>query len=242
MGLLYVVDRIGTSIGHASNDVTKYQWTQTIGQAVKYLCNVAINVTVHNVNCTMDMDTDLPPLHGSTSMGLMVSMMQMLSSCVVTAREWCHPEAASTVALLYWALAEAVSDGVLQLQSKDRYISISYGSAEPSALRPECTRKSIWDHVEFIPVITHSIYKCVSNASPAPQDLLAGIGRLAGRTNDSYAADLSPDIGNETTHMLNWCTVAHTITGFKCLLRASVFSATGDRCVPYLNLLPNIIY
>ena len=245
-GLLFVLGRLGGSISHASTDVTKYQWTQTIGQALKYLSNLSINITVHNVNCTMDMDTELPPLHGARSMGLLVQMLQMISDGAVIVREWCHPEAASTIALLFWATADSISDAVMHLQSKDRYIVISDGmkggsssgggniQAESTIVtapreRPECTRLSVWNHSEFLSTVTHSIYKCISNASPAPQDMLAGIGRLAGRS-ENYQSDLSvSDMANETANMLNWCAVAHTITGFKSLLRAAIFSATGDR-------------
>lgn len=228
-GLFHVLNRIGSSIGHSSNDVTKYQWTQCIGQATKYLSNLAINVTVHNVNCTMDMDKGLPPLHGSRVMGLLVTIMEMLASCVVRAREWCHPEAASTVTLLFWSMADTVADAVLHLQSKDVYILVADGTPERKGDISVSSRRCLWDHKDFISVVTHIMFTCVSNASPAPQDMLAGIGRLAGRSNDSYSSDLSQDVTNETSNMLNWCAVAHTITGFKCLLRAAIFSATGDR-------------
>jgi serine/threonine protein kinase len=245
-GLLFVLDRIGGSIGHSSTEVTKYQWTQTIGQTLKYLTNLAVNVTVHNVNCTMDMDAELPPLHGSRSMSMLVKMLQLTANGVVVVREWCHPEAASTIALLFWSTADAVSDAVIHLQSKDRYIVVTDGTevgvaeggtAPPAPVsistrkRPECTRLSVWNHSEFLFAVTHSIYKCVSNASPAPQDMLAGIGRLAGRS-ENYQSEMSLgglESSNETANMLNWCAVAHTITGFKSLLRAAIFSATGDR-------------
>jgi hypothetical protein len=168
-------------------------------------------------------------------MNCIVAMLQALSNCFVISREWCSPSTTLTVGLLFWCASDAVSDVIAYVQSIDK-VTIPIDPSTDNYMTEITSnlhkRDSLWDMSYTMSDFAYIIFRSVSNAAPAPQDMLAGVGRLAGRPINSEISTTDSNLSfADSSGIFYWRSIAHTITGLNSLIRGALLNATGDKIV-----------
>jgi hypothetical protein len=222
--LCFGLERVGSLIDHASSDLVKAVWNQAVTQTMKYVRNIGVYIS------SMKQLPNLDQTRFSKSVSLLVSMLLSLSGCVVITREWCPASTSAAACLLFWLAAESVSDTVVALDGRRVYVrNISADRHSAIASRQKDIQNESTISANFILSLTNSVFRSVSTAAPAPQELQTAIARVVARSSQlDFDPSGARDLWGDPSARSHWYAVSQTVLGLTMLLKAAA-NVSGER-------------